>query len=113
MNEATPSSSSRHRWLWFLLAALPALIPPFLILHFSVDFHFLDEWMPDMAGIFIKAHHHQLTLGDILAQHNEHRLAIPRLILLAINPITHWNNRSDLMVAWLLVVATSLLVWGL
>ena len=107
------SVTSRYRQLWLLLAALPGLGPLFLILHYGVDFHFLDEWMPDMAGVFIKAHHHQLTLADILAQHNEHRLAVARLIFLAINPITHWNNVADQIVAWLIVVATSWLVWRL
>ena len=115
MNEAvlSPSRTSRHRRLWLFLAALPALAPLILILRYGVDFHYFDEWTPDMAGVFIKAHAHQLTLGDILAQHNEHRPATTRLILLATNPITHWNNVDDLVVGWLLVVTASLLVWGL
>src|SRR5208282_5635582 len=97
------SQSSRYRWLWFFLAALPALTPLVLILHYGVDFHYFDEWTPDMTGPLVKAYHHQLTLGDILAQHNEHRVAVARLILLAINPITHWNNVENLIVAWLMV----------
>jgi hypothetical protein len=69
-------SASRHgsyRWLWFALAISPALAPLYLILRFGVDFHYFDEWMPDIARVFIKAHEHELTLADILAQHNEHR----------------------------------------
>ena len=101
----------RRRLAFLSLAATPALLPLILILHYGVNFHFLDEWSPDIAGIFVKAHLHQLTLQDILAQHNEHRLAIPRLILLAINPITHWNNVANAVVAWIIVCATSLLLW--
>src|SRR5208282_5123507 len=102
---------SWRRWLPLSLAATPALLPLFLILHYGVDFHFLDEWSPEIAGIFVKAHLHHLTFHDIFAQHNEHRLAIPRLFLLAINPITHWNNIGTLVAAWSIVCATSLLLW--
>jgi hypothetical protein len=103
----------RVRWIYFLAAAVPALAPLILILRFGVDFHYFDEWMPDMAGVLIKAHSHALTLGDILAQHNEHRPAVMRLIWLAITPITHWNNVQNLTVGWGVVVGTSLLIWGL
>ncbi len=99
------------RWGWFLLAVSPAIVPLSLILNYGFDFHYFDEWMPDMAGVLLKAHAHQLTLGDILAQHNEHRPAVMRLIWVAIDPITHWNNVGDLLAAWLLVAATSVLVW--
>jgi hypothetical protein len=63
--------------------------------------------------VLIKAHLGTLTLHDILAQHNEHRLAVARLILLAICPFTHWNNIATLLVGWMLVCATSLLIWWL
>ena len=87
-----------------------ALVPLIMILRYGVNFHYFDEWMPDMAGALIKAHNGQLTLGDILAQHNEHRPAVMRLIWVALDPITHWNNVAYLVVAWAMVAATSGLV---
>ena len=100
----------RYRWGWYLVAGAPALIPLILIFRYGVNFHYYDEWVPDMAGVLIKAHSGQLTLGDIFAQHNEHRPALTRLIWVAMDPITHWNNISNLIVSWLVVVGTSFLM---
>ena len=98
------------RWLWISLAASPAIVPLILIYLFGVNFHFLDEWNPCMAGLFVKAHQHQFTLADLFAQNNEHRDVIPRLLLLATNPITHWNNYAVLVMEWAIVLATSLII---
>jgi hypothetical protein len=98
------------RWFGLLLAASPAFGALWLILHYGVDFHFIDEWDPDIGGVFVKELQHQLTFADLIAQHNEHRIFIPRLIYLAINPFTHWNNVQNQIVAWGIVCATSLLV---
>lgn len=106
----TIPSHQKFRWLWAALAASPALFPLFLILHYGVDFHFMDEWNTDIGGLYIKLAQHQLTFADLIAQHNEHRIFIPRLIYLLINPITHWNTIVDLITGWLIVCATSLLL---
>lgn len=93
-----------------VLAASPAGMILFLILRYAVNFHYWDEWSEDIAGLFVKGFGHQITFADLVAKHNEHRILIPRLILLAINPITHWNNIANQVVAWLIVCATSLLI---
>ena len=74
-----------------------------LILKYGVDFPYLDEWDRDFAGMYIKAFQHQLTFADLAAQHNEHRILIPRLILLILTLCTHWNPIADMIVQWLIV----------
>ena len=109
MDSAAPKR--QHRWTWFA-ATLPALFPLGLILKYGVDFPYLDEWDRDFAGMYIKAVQHQLTFADLAAQHNEHRILIPRLILLILTLCTHWNPIADMIVQWLIVCATSLgVVW--
>jgi len=103
-------TTSRTRWLWLLLAASPALVPLVMILHYGVNLHYWDEWDPGLAGLAIKQHNHQLTFHDLIAQHNEHRLLIPRLLLLLLNPLTHYNNMANLLVAWGFICAASLCV---
>ncbi|MGD1278333.1 MAG: hypothetical protein ABR964_14065 [Tepidisphaeraceae bacterium] len=103
-------TTSRTRWLALLLAASPAIFPLVLILRYGVDMPFWDEWDPGLAGMYIKAHQHQLTLADLLAQHNEHRVLIPRLLYLLLNTATHWNDVGDLVFAWGIVCCTSLCV---
>jgi len=98
------------RWFWMTLAASPAIVPLVWIYCYGVNSHFRDEWMPDIAGALVKAAHHQLTLADVLAQHNEHRIIIPRLFLLLIAPLTHWNNFATLLFEWAILCLTSLLV---
>jgi len=106
-------TTSRTRWLALLLAASPALVPLLLIFRYSVDFPYFDEWDPGLAGMYIKAHQHQLTLADLFAQHNEHRIFIPRLVYLLFNTATHWNGVGDLLLGWAIVCATSACVLGL
>jgi hypothetical protein len=103
-------TTSTTRWLGALLAASPAIVPLVWIYRYGVNFHFRDEWMPDIAGALVKAAHHHLTLADVLAQHNEHRIVIPRLFLLLIAPLTHWNNFATLLFEWAILCLTSLLV---
>jgi hypothetical protein len=90
-----------------LLAATPAALSLAVILHFGVDVHTGDEWDPEVAGVFIKAHQHQLTFGDLVSLHNEHRLLVPRLLYLLLNVLTKWNNIADLVGGWLIFCATS------
>jgi hypothetical protein len=96
------------RWLWLALAALPAGFPLILILQYGVNFHYWDEWDPEVVGVYIKGYQHQLTLADLLAQHNEHRLLVPRLFHLLLNLFSQWNERVAMLGGWVVVCATSL-----
>jgi hypothetical protein len=95
------------------LAASPAFLPLILILHFGVNVHFLDEWSPTLAGFFVKFHQHKVTFHDFVAQNNEHRILIPRLVYLLLNELTDWNNIQTLIAGWGIVFCTSLLILSL
>jgi hypothetical protein len=97
----------QHRWIWFALAMLPAIIPLALILTYGVNVPFWDDWMPDIVGIYIKAHHHQLTFADLAAQHNEHRILVPRIIYLVLGSITNGNMVAPMLANWVAVVITA------
>jgi hypothetical protein len=91
-----------------LAAAVPAILPLWMIARFGTNFPFWDEWDPDIAGIYVKAHQHQLTFSDLAAQHNEHRILIPRLIDLLINTLTHHNAIILMICGWLVAALTSI-----
>jgi hypothetical protein len=101
-------NATRYRCLGFIAAALPALLPLWLILHDGVDTHFWDEWDPDWAGMYIRAHNHQLKFSELFKQHNEHRMVVSRLISLILNHFDQWNNIHLLIVGWIAVCITSL-----
>ena len=96
-------------WFW-VLAALPALGPLFLIKRYAVDFHYWDEWGPGWSGLFVRVHNHQFTLADLFVQNSEHRQVLPRLWLLLTNPLTHWNNITVLVMGWVGACVISIMV---
>lgn len=98
----------RARW-WIILfcALLPATVPVGLILRFGTDFPFWDEWDPDIAGIHVKAHQHQLTFADLAAQHNEHRILIPRIAYLVVGRITSNNMIAMMLCGWFAACLTA------
>src|SRR5271170_6352943 len=96
-----------------LFALLPALIPLFIIHRWGVDIHFWDEWDPGMIGVSIDANQGRLTFADLVAQHNEHRMLVPRLIFLLLNALTHWNNFAYLICIWIIVLVGSLAIFAL
>jgi len=98
------------RCLPLLLALSPALLPLWQILHFGVDIPFYDQFDDDLAGLHIKAHAGQLTFADLAAQHNEHRILVPRLVFLGLGYATHGNAVAEMLAGWALVVATSLVL---
>ncbi|MGA3066355.1 MAG: hypothetical protein ABSF29_05855 [Tepidisphaeraceae bacterium] len=100
-------SRSTWDWLRWPLAFSPALLPLAMIIHWGVDTHYWDEWDPGIAGLFIKLQYHQLAFADLVAQHNEHRMLLPRLLFLLLSTLTHWNNFAYLICIWLIVTAIS------
>lgn len=103
----------RLAFLWrFLLAASPALFPLWMIVHYGVDMPYWDQMDEDLAGLHIKAHDGTLNFADLAAQHNEHRILVPRLVYLVLGKLTHGNTVAEMLASWAIVLATSLvLLW--
>ena len=101
------------RCLPLLLALSPALLPLWQILHYGVDIPGWDQFDDDLAGLHIKAHAGAVTPTDLLAQHNEHRIALPRLCYLFLGRLTSGNAVAEMLAGWGLALATSLLLLGL
>ncbi|MGA3065983.1 MAG: hypothetical protein ABSF29_03965 [Tepidisphaeraceae bacterium] len=93
------------RWVGWIAAATPAILPLWLILTDGVDVHFWDEW--SWAGIYAQAHLGHIAFADLFAQHNEHRLVTEHLINIALNHFTYWNNYGVLLTGWVATGVTS------
>jgi hypothetical protein len=60
----------------------------------------MDQW--DYEGVTLsKYFHHQLSINDLVDQHNDSRLFIPRIIALAYAPLTGWDIRYEVGLAFL------------
>jgi hypothetical protein len=87
--------------LWVLLWCLPGMLIGWLVYLYGVDVPFLDQW-DGTFPLFEKANAGSLGVSDFFAQHNEHRILVPRLIMFLLGKITRWNVRAELGVIWLL-----------
>jgi hypothetical protein len=91
--------------LLLVAAATPSLFIIYLIARYGVDIPFADEWT--LAPLLLKAHNHTLGLADLFAQHNEHRLVFPRLLMIGIARATHGNLRAEMFFSVALAIGTA------
>lgn len=75
-------------------AALGFLLCMFL--RFSVDVPYLDQW--EFVPFLEKMTAGSLGWPDFWAQHNEHRIVFPRMIMAGLAWATHWNIYYELVV---------------
>jgi len=96
----------------FLLVLIfaPMLWLGLLMYAYGVDTPYWDEWDEIPSGL-MKLHDGTLSWSDLIAQHNEHRILFPRIILLATAWFTSWNVRAELLITWLLACLCSFNLW--
>jgi len=101
--EGTPIERSMLRLLGWGLIGFPILFLLVLYLRFSLDFPRLDQW--EFPLLLQKYEEGSLGFAEFWAQHNEHRLVFPRLIMLGVAVLTDWDVRAELLVNFLLGLA--------
>lgn len=57
---------------------------------YCVDCPYWDQW--EFVPLLAKSYAGHVTLGDLWAQHNEHRLIFPRIVMLLLAHATRWNT---------------------
>jgi hypothetical protein len=106
---APPRFRSRAaiRWLLVIGAVSPAVMAFIIQKKNWVNIPIWDEW--DTPGIAL-LHFMQrcLTWGDLLAQHNESRKVVPRLIHIAIASVAGWDVRQGMVLTFVCACAVSL-----
>jgi len=108
------TTALRHmkKLLLICLAVFPALLLGFLILNYSVNVPFYDEW--DTPGLaLLKSAQGQLNFDYLIGQHNESRLLFPRLILIPLAYLTNWNIKYEMMLTFLLACLISFNIYKL
>ena len=76
-----------------------------IINRYGVNVPYGDEW--SLLSLFGKWESQQLTFANLFAEHNGHRILIPRLIYLALIQLTHGNTKSEMFFSLFLCVLTS------
>jgi hypothetical protein len=73
----------------------------------SVDVPFGDQWVfPPL----LEHAERGIPWSELWAPHNEHRIVLPRIIMLALARLTGWNVRSEILLVHLIVISTFILV---
>jgi hypothetical protein len=96
----------------FLVLAAPAVWVGILIFLYGVDTPWGDHWDGTLP-LLEKMQAGTLGLADFFAFHNEHRIFFPRLLVVGLAKLTHWNIRAELLVIWILACVCSVNLWHL
>ena len=101
--------------IWLVAFGLLSIIPAFLLLWyialFGVNVIFWDEW--EVIPLIQKAMSGTLSFSNFFAQHNEHRILFPRIVMLALGGLTQYNTVADMFFSWILMCLTGLLIFYL
>jgi hypothetical protein len=79
-----------------IAVALPFACVVAGVARYGFDAPYMDAW--EFVPFLQKSYEGTLTLGDLWSQHNEHRIFVPRLIMLGLARLTHWDLRYELTV---------------
>jgi len=84
-----------YRIVLLLCAGLPIVVLVALVLHYSVNVPFWDQW--DLVTLLQRHNHGATDLSGLFAQHNEHRLLFPQFVMIVLATATHWNVIVEMM----------------
>lgn len=102
-------SNNRFFILIFSLITLPAILGLIYIKFFGVNVVFWDQW--ELIPLLEKLYIGTLSPMDLFAQHNEHRLIFPRIIMLIIAYLTHYNTVIEMYFSWIFAAITLALMF--
>jgi hypothetical protein len=107
---AKQTTSNPARILAVILVLAPPVLLAVLLWRDSVNVPFWDQWDDDIAGLFVKFKTGQLAFADFWSQHNESRLVLPRIFILLLGCLTHWNVCCEMAITFLLAC---LIAWAI
>ena len=79
-----------------ILALVPLAFLIWMVVQYAVAVPFWDQW--ELVPLLEKTYHGELTFHDLWAQHNEHRIFFPKIIMLVLARLTGWNIHFELAV---------------
>jgi hypothetical protein len=85
---------------------LPLVFTFFFVCEFGLTIPYWDQW--ELVPLLEKMHNHTLTFADLWAQHNEHRIVFPRILMLLLARLSNWNIFLELCTSMVLATFTFL-----
>lgn len=99
------TKATRTQQFFYILAfGVPASWAALFIYAYGYNIPYYDQWT--FIELLERFYTHQpIAFSDLAAQHNEHRVLFPRLIMLGLAQFTHWNIRAELLMGYILLLA--------
>ena len=94
-----------------VMIVAPALLSLVFIVSYGVNCVYMDQW--EIVPLFDKLHTGTLSFNDLIAQHNEHRPLLPRLAMLGMGSLTHYNTIAEMYLSWALMCLVCLILFKL
>lgn len=88
--------------LAFVVLLMPAVVLLHSIDHYGVNVPNQDQW--ELVPLIEKQASGTLGFHDLWAQHNEHRIFLPRVFMLGSASLTHWNVKYEMAISWVFAV---------
>src|SRR4030043_2115354 len=85
---------------------LPLIFTFFFVYEFGITIPFWDQW--ELVPLLEKMHNHTLTLADLWAQHNEHRILFPKSLMLLLARLSNWDIFLELCANMIIATFTFL-----
>jgi hypothetical protein len=82
-----------------------------VILCYGVNVPYAEQW--DFVAFFVAQELGGLRWADIWAPHNEHRMVVPKLLMLGLAPLTGWNVRAEMLMSAALAFLSLLVLLAL
>lgn len=87
-----------------VLILLPAALGYLYVYLFGVNVVYGDEWR--IVNLFDKLASDKLKLAHLFAQLNDHRIFVPRVIILSLGSLTRWNTVAEMYLTQTLLLVT-------
>ena len=100
-----PKSAVTAVFSW-LLVLLPAVFGLLYVRSFGVNVAVGDQWR--VAQLFGKLASGTLGFADLWNQLNEHRILVPRIVILFLGRLTEWNNVAEMYATQVLLLVVVL-----
>jgi hypothetical protein len=96
--------------LFIAVVGIPALVQLLFILRFGVNVVYCDQW--NFVPVIDKWYSGALAVSDFIGQDCENRFFFPRIIMLILALLTHYNTVAEMLVSWIILILTALfLLW--
>ncbi len=102
---------TRLGYFFMILAFAVPIVMVAMLARISVNVPFWDDWAT--SELVVAMDRHLLTFADLWAQHNEHRMFVPNVIMMILAKMGGWNLTHEILFSAVLVICSQVVLYAL